>query len=140
LIRKSALGFGPCFERASAIDGEFDELIVKPALASPAGMARQFALLRNLDFKAVARLPEVHAKIRVPVRLVWGTADTFFPIDKARRMLPEFGGPAELVEIPGGKLFVHDERPEAFAEHTRSFLEHAVKINERGDQQQRADA
>lgn len=138
-IRKSALGFGPCFERASAIAGEFDELIVAPALASPAAMARQFALLRNLDFKAVARLPEVHAKIRVPVRLVWGTADTFFPLAKARRMLPEFAGPAELVEIPGGKLFVHDERPQAFGEHTRSFLEHAVRIDERRSQEQRTD-
>lgn len=135
-IRKSALGFGPCFEDASAIDGEFHELIVRPLLASPAATARQFALLRNLNFKAVARLPEVHARIRVPVRLIWGTADTFFPLELARPMLSQFGGPADLAEIAGGKLFVHDERPELFAEPTRSFLEHAIQVDERPHEQQ----
>jgi pimeloyl-ACP methyl ester carboxylesterase len=135
-IRKSALGFGSCFEEPSAIDGTFHELIVTPLLASAAATTRQFALLRNLNFKAVARLPEVHARIHVPVRLIWGTADTFFPIDKARLMLKQFAGPAELVEIRGGKLFVHDERPEAFAEAARSFLEHAVQVHERRHEQQ----
>ena len=134
-IRKSALGFGPCFEHPNAIDGTFHELIVTPLLASAAATTRQFALLRNLDFQAVARLPEVHARIRVPVRLIWGTADTFFPLAKARPMLQQFAGPAELIEIPGGKLFVHDERPEPFAEATRSFLEHAVQIDERRHEQ-----
>ncbi|HMJ15448.1 MAG TPA: alpha/beta hydrolase [Polyangiaceae bacterium] len=136
VIRKSALGFGSCFERSSAIDGEFHELLVVPVLASPAAMQRQFTLLKNLNFTALARLSEVHAQIRVPVRLVWGSADTFFPLAKARAMLPEFGGGAELSEIAGGKLFVHDERPEAFSEHARSFLEHAVQVEERRREQQ----
>jgi pimeloyl-ACP methyl ester carboxylesterase len=134
-IRKSALGFAPCFEDPNAVEGEFHELIVAPLLASTAATARQFTLLRNLNFQAVARLPQVHARVRVPACLIWGTEDTFFPIDEARSMLPQFSGPAELVEIPGGKLFVHDERPEPFADAALSFLEHAIQVDQRRHEQ-----
>jgi pimeloyl-ACP methyl ester carboxylesterase len=53
---------------------------------------------------------------------VWGPDDPFFPILKARAMLTQFRGGAELVEIPGGKLFAHEDHPEAFAAHAGAFL------------------
>ena len=37
-------------------------------------------------------------------------------------MLRELGGEASLAEIPGGKLFAHEDRAQAFAAHARAFL------------------
>lgn len=68
--------------------------------------------LRAEDFDGVA---EAHARITAPVKLIWGTRDPWFKLDAARRMCEQFAGPVELVEIEGGKLFVHEEFPERFA-------------------------
>ena len=37
-------------------------------------------------------------------------------------MLAQFGGGAELVEIAGGRVFVHEDRAAEFAAAARSFL------------------
>ena len=37
-------------------------------------------------------------------------------------MVGQFVGGAELVEVPGGKLFIHEDHPDAFAAHTRTLL------------------
>ena len=44
-----------------------------------------------------------------------------FRLKAARRMVDQFAGPTELVEVPGGKLFVHEEYPEVFA---KEVLDH----------------
>jgi pimeloyl-ACP methyl ester carboxylesterase len=121
-IRRSGLGFGGCFTDASFVDGEFGRLFVQPMLRSRRVAEGQLALCRNLDFALVDRLPEVHARIHAPVRCIWGTRDPFFPIEKARRMLPQLAGPADLVEIPDAKLFAHEDHPDAFAAHALDFL------------------
>ena len=63
-----------------------------------------------------------HGRIHAPVKLVWGARDPFFPLDKATAMLEQFGGPTELAVIEDGKLFAHEDRPEAFVAQTIPFL------------------
>ena len=121
-LRHSALGFGGCFEDVRYVDGEFGELFVRPLLESADAMRGALQLLASTDKSYLARLPGFHEKIHAPVQLVWGTADPFFPVDKARAMLGQFGGPATLVEIPGGKLFAHEDRADDFARAARPFL------------------
>ena len=55
----------------------------------------------------------------MPTRLIWGVDDPTFPVALARAMLPQFPN-AELVEIDGGRLLVHEEKP---AEVTQAVLE-----------------
>jgi haloalkane dehalogenase len=86
-------------------------------------MAGAMKLLRSVNARTLAGLEEVHAKIRVPVQLVWGTDDPWFPLAKARPMLTQFGGPATLVEIPGGKLLAHEDHGAEFALHAKGFFE-----------------
>ncbi|MEL6188043.1 MAG: alpha/beta hydrolase, partial [Myxococcota bacterium] len=57
----------------------------------------------------------VHARIDVPVKLVWGEKDPFFPVEWAREMVSTFPQ-ASLQVIPDMKLFVHEERPEEVAQ------------------------
>jgi pimeloyl-ACP methyl ester carboxylesterase len=121
-IRRSSLGFGGCFRDPGFVDGEFFDLFVKPLLESRRMARGQMLLARNLDLSTAKQLPALHARITAPVRLVWGPDDPFFPIARARRMLDELAGSAELVEIPAAKLFAHEEFPEKFVEETRKLL------------------
>ena len=68
------------------------------------------SLLHSFDYQLVRDLRELHRRIDVPVTLVWGERDKFFPVDWARTMLPDFRD-AHLEVIPGAGLFSHEERP-----------------------------
>ncbi|MBL9021351.1 MAG: alpha/beta hydrolase [Myxococcales bacterium] len=122
LLRRSALGFGGCFTDAGWVDGEFAEIFLQPLVLSARACAGAVALLENADHSVFADLERVHAAIRVPVSLVWGAADPWFPIAKARAMLGQLGGPASLVEIEGGKLFVHEDRAAEVARAVAPFF------------------
>lgn len=126
-VRRSFLGFGGCFTNAAYVDGEFGGWFVRPLLASRRVAAGQMALVRSLDFGLLDALDAAHARIRAPVRCIWGSADPFFPIAKARRMLEQFPAGAELVEIPGAKLFAHEDHPEEFVAHALPFLERCLR-------------
>lgn len=121
-LRHSALGFAGCFSDPAYADGDFHDLFVQPLLTSAAARAGALALLRNVHGDALDGLRGVHGHIRIPVQLVWGEADPWFPVAKARRMLDQMGGPAAMATIPGGKLFVHEDHAEEFAAHARTFL------------------
>jgi haloalkane dehalogenase len=121
VVRRSSLGFGACFADGAYADGEFGRWFVRP-LANEAVARGQMELLRSFDFAKVDALAGVHARITAPTLCVWGDRDPYFPIAKARAMLPQFAGGATLVAIPGAKLFAHEDHPAAFAAHAGPFL------------------
>jgi haloalkane dehalogenase len=121
-VRRSRFGFGGCFRDTSLIDGEFGRLFVEPLLNDPAVARRQWRLLIEADFSINDRIDAIHAELRAPVRNIWGTDDPFFPLAKAKRALSSLPAGSDLVEIEGGKLFVHEEYPHEFALHAKSFL------------------
>jgi pimeloyl-ACP methyl ester carboxylesterase len=41
---------------------------------------------------------------------VWGEDDIFFPVERAREMVPTFPD-ARLAVVPGAGLFAHEEKP-----------------------------
>ncbi len=63
----------------------------------------------------MAELGAVHRRIAVPVQLVWGEQDVFFPVAWAREMVATFPD-ARLAVVPGAGLFAHEERPVEVAE------------------------
>ena len=66
--------------------------------------------LRGATWEAVDALERLHARLTMPVELVWGADDPTFPLPLARAMLPQLPD-ARLVEVPGARLLVHEERP-----------------------------
>lgn len=121
-IRESRLGFRGCFRDLGALGGAFHDFFVAPLLADgPAGDG-QMQLLRTLEKEHIAQLRDIHGRIRVPVLLIWGEDDPFFPLDRARPMLGQLGGGARLEIIPGAKLFAHEDHPGEFAGLARPFL------------------
>jgi haloalkane dehalogenase len=121
-IRESALGFRGCFRDMAALGGAFHDFFVAPLLADGPGAEGQMQLLRTLRKEDFEQLRDVHGRIRVPVLLIWGDDDPFFPLDRARPMLGQFGGEARLDVIQGAKLFVHEDHPGEFAGLARPFL------------------
>ena len=128
-LRSTVLGVGSLFTDPAHAGGEFGELFLAP-LADRRIRESQLKLLRSVDFDLVDALAEVHARIHAPTLCIWGPDDPFFPVAKARAMLPQFAGPAELVEIPRARLFAHEDHPAEFLDHALPFLQRTLGARE----------
>jgi pimeloyl-ACP methyl ester carboxylesterase len=109
-LRRSRLVLGDAFADPSLLDGEFDEFFLQPLHNSAEHRRAAIRLLRSFDYQLVRELNALHRRIDVPVALVWGELDKFFPLDRARAMVADFPD-ATLHVIPGAGLFAHEEQP-----------------------------
>ena len=114
-LRRNPLLLGSAFADSSLLDGDFDELFLEPIHEIPERRDAAVRLLRSFDEQLVHDLTEVHGRIDVPVQLVWGDRDPFFPLDRAEEMVGTFPD-ARLAVIEGAGLFSHEERPAEVAE------------------------
>ncbi len=117
VVRSKAV-FGDAFADRSLLGGEFAEFFLAPLREIPVRREAAVKLLRSFDMHHVTDLPGVHRRLDVPVQLVWGDKDPFFPVDRARAMVAEFPD-ARIEVIEGAGLFSHEERP---AEVARALL------------------
>ncbi len=109
-VRRNRLVLGGAFTDRSLLGGDFEELFLRPLGQDPAKRAAAAALLDSFDERDVTALAELHRRIEVPVQLVWGEDDVFFPVARAREMVATFPD-ARLTVVPGAGLFSHEERP-----------------------------
>jgi pimeloyl-ACP methyl ester carboxylesterase len=109
-LRRNRLVLGDAFADRSLLDGEFDEFFLRPLHRSRRHRDAAIRLLRSFDHQHLRDLRALHARIDVPVQLVWGDQDRFFPVGRAREMLADFPD-AQLTVITGAGLFSHEERP-----------------------------
>ncbi|MCX6540627.1 MAG: alpha/beta hydrolase [Actinobacteria bacterium] len=114
-LRRNRLVLGDAFVDRSLLDGGFDEFFLKPLNQSPAHLKAAIQLLKSFDYQHVRDLSELHRRITVPVQLVWGEHDRFFPVKWAQEMLADFSD-ARLAVIKGAGLFAHEERPAEVAQ------------------------
>ncbi|MFK8004155.1 MAG: alpha/beta fold hydrolase [Polyangiales bacterium] len=124
LRRSRAIGFGSSFTDLALLaeDSDFYALTLAPLLADPRRLVDSLGFIRTFDFAVVDALERAHAQIQTPTRLIWGARDRVFPLRAAKAMMSQFAGPVDLVEIPEGRLFAHEEFPHVFAAHAREFL------------------
>jgi pimeloyl-ACP methyl ester carboxylesterase len=109
IVRSRAV-FGDAFADRSLLGGEFTEFFLTPLHESRLHRDAAVKLLRSFDMRHVTDLPGIHRRLDVPVQLVWGDQDPFFPVDRARAMVGGFPD-AQLAVIAGAGLFSHEERP-----------------------------
>jgi pimeloyl-ACP methyl ester carboxylesterase len=95
---------------------------ITPALADR-GVRRDTAkVLRDIDSAELLEVSKGLGRFTKPVVLLWGDGDRFFPIDLAYRLREAFPD-AQLVEIPGGRLFVPLDEPQRVADAIHSVEE-----------------
>ena len=109
-VRRNRFVLGDAFVDATLLDGEFDEFFLRPIHDSRKRQHAAVKLLKSFDERYVKQLTEVHSRITVPVQLVWGDQDPFFPLAWAEEMVGTFPD-ARLAVIKGAGLFSHEERP-----------------------------
>jgi len=119
---RSPLGFGNCFVDRGLLGGDFAEHIIRPLREVPARLDGQLRYLRGIDWQFVDGLATAHRSISNSVLLIWGAEDSIFPVERARSMVPQFAACRGLEVVPGAKLLVHEERPEAVAGHVLGAL------------------
>ena len=110
-LRRNPFVLGDAFADSDLLDGEFDEFFLQPLHTSDRHLDAAIRLLKSFDVdRHVGTLGALHNQISVPVQLVWGDQDPFFPLDWARDMVATFPD-ARLEVIEGAGLFSHEERP-----------------------------
>jgi haloalkane dehalogenase len=109
-IRRIGLVLGDAFADSSLLDGEFDEFFLRPLHDIPARRTAAIRVLRTFHGRYVTELADVHRRIDVPVQMVWGDQDPFFPLPWAEEMVGTFRD-AKLHVVKGAGLFSHEERP-----------------------------
>ncbi len=114
-LRRNSFVLGAAFADADLLDGEFDEFFLEPLHTIPARRDAAIRTLRSFQTRHVTELAQVHRRIGVPVQLVWGDRDPFFPLAEAEQMVTTFPD-ARLAVVEGAGLFSHEERPEQVAE------------------------
>lgn len=113
-LRRNRFVLGGAFVDRSLLDGEFDEFFLRPLHESRVQREAATAVLRSFAMQLVRDLEHIHPRLDVPVQLVWGDRDPFFPVAQAEAMVESFPD-ARLAVIEGAALFSHEERPEAVA-------------------------
>jgi haloalkane dehalogenase len=114
-IRSHSLALGSAFADRALLNGEFDEFFLQQIHSSKRHQRAALKVLRSIDIDSIKQLADIHRRITVPVKLVWGDRDPFFPVARAREMVSTFTN-ASLTEIPGAGLFSHEEKPKEVAE------------------------
>jgi pimeloyl-ACP methyl ester carboxylesterase len=109
-VRRIGPILGDAFADRSLLDGEFDEFFLQPLHRDRARRDASMRALKSFKTSHVTDLGAIHRRIDVPVALVWGDQDPFFPVARAREMVATFAH-AHLTEIVGAGLFSHEERP-----------------------------
>lgn len=122
LARTPLILGGTVFDR-SLLDGDLRTKLLDPILADDDALKWVVKMIKHFSFADIDVLADVHPNLTMPVLLAYGEDDGFFPVEKARAMADQFGGPTEFVSIPNCKLLLHEEHPQRFAELTSTFLE-----------------
>ncbi len=118
----SSAGFGGSFVNRELIDGEFHAQFVEPLTRSRRRVLGYARYLSGLDWGQVDGLAIKHDAIRSPVLLVWGEADSTFPVSQGRRLAEQLPNCVDFRAVPGTKLLPHEENPHAVLHHLQEFL------------------
>ncbi|MDO1529956.1 alpha/beta fold hydrolase [Fulvimonas sp. R45] len=116
-LARSAEGIGGmCYADPAHPTDEAIDTYFAPLLASPRSRALAHAYAIALETNVLAGSGPALARSRLPVRIVWGDADTIFSAADAGFLDRAFGRSLGVRRLPESKLFWPEERPDVIAE------------------------
>ena len=126
-LARSAAGIGGmCYADPAHPSDEAIDTYFAPLLASQHSRDLAHAYAIALEHNALAGIGSALARTRMPVRIVWGDADTIFAPGDAGFLDRAFGHSQGVRRLPDSKLFWPEERPDVIAEEALElWKEHA---------------
>jgi pimeloyl-ACP methyl ester carboxylesterase len=121
-FRRSPMGFGGCFTDLRRIEGEFRKHFLEPLVSSRQRLDGMFTFLKQMQFERIDQFRELHGNLSMPTSFLWAEDDPTFPIGRAREMASQFPSVTEFRALPGAKLFIQEEFPDAVAGWLKEFL------------------
>ncbi|EIM04660.1 alpha/beta hydrolase [Rhodanobacter denitrificans] len=119
-LARSAAGIGGmCYADPAHPTDEAIETYFAPLLASQRSRDFAHAYAIAQEKNALAGIGPALARSRVPVRIVWGSADTIFSAENPGFLDRAFGRSLGVRQLQGSKLFWPEERPDVIAEEAR---------------------
>lgn len=114
-------GLGQAYTNSETLTLELLEVYLEPIAQSPLRRKQYDQALIALEKNVLQPLEPQLRQLDVPVRILWGTADTIFAPESAdylNRLFPRSRG---IRHIRGAKLFWPEEFPEVVAEEARKL-------------------
>lgn len=121
-LARSAQGLGgQCYFDPQHPDDATLDCYLAPLVATPRRKDLVHAYALALERNVLAGVAAGLRSARMPVRILWGTADTIFAAHGAHYLDRTFGNSRGIRMIEGSKLFWPEERPDIIAAEARSL-------------------
>ena len=121
---RSPLALGRIFSDVSTFDfDEFFHATLEPIARSETLRRGTLRFAQDFDFGQVDRLRDSYGVLTMPTQVLWGEDDRTFPPAQGRRLRDMLPSPVRFDIVPRAGMLVHEERPEAWVDAVRSFLE-----------------
>jgi pimeloyl-ACP methyl ester carboxylesterase len=121
-VYRSPDGLGMAYERPQSVSDDDIDIYLQPFVRSEQRLRDLERFLDAFDYEHTVKVEPALRQLQAPTLIVWGTDDIYFPMKWAYWLADTIPGAKPPVEIPGGRLFFPEERPEVFNEPLRAHL------------------
>lgn len=115
---KRGLG-GMCYTDRRNPSNSAIDMYLAPLVETARSKSLVHSYVTALERNALAGVGEALKHCDIPVRIVWGTADSIFSVKGAEHLDLAFGNSRGIRHLDGSKLFWPEERPDVIAEEAR---------------------
>jgi pimeloyl-ACP methyl ester carboxylesterase len=112
----------------SVLTDDVIRLYLEPLLSSPQRIDAFQRYWLAFDNRQTVAIRAALERLEVPTLIVWGLADIFFERKWAHWLKNTIPGARPVIEVPDGRLFFPEDRPEALAEPLLAFWEEAGRL------------
>lgn len=118
-LARSEKGLGSVYTHPELLTGETIDAYLRPLVASAAKKQQADAYAAALGTNVLLPVRDKLQQWKGPARMVWATADPFFPVQWAEWLDKHLPGSRGVRPVDGAKLFFPEEMPEVIAEEAR---------------------
>jgi pimeloyl-ACP methyl ester carboxylesterase len=118
-LARSQNGLGLVYTHPEQLSAETIEAYLGPLVASPAKKQQADAYAAALGTDVLVAVREELQRWKGPARMVWATADPFFPMQWATWLDKHLPGSRGVRPVEGAKLFFPEEMPDVIAEEAK---------------------
>jgi haloalkane dehalogenase len=122
-LARSDKGLGSVYTHPEELTEETIEAYVGPLVASPEKKQQANAYAAALGTSELVAVREKLQQWKGPTRMVWATADPFFPMQWATWLDKHLPGSRGVRTVDGAKLFFPEEMPGLIAEEAKRLWE-----------------